>query len=81
MEATRFTALPVIGNWEAMRLRADILISMGCGVEESCPVIYLDKFMDWHIEDPYRQPIGDYRRARDAIEGNALKLILQLRKK
>jgi arsenate reductase len=54
---------------------AEVLISMGCGVEKSCPAIYLDKFIDWHIEDPYRQPIEDYRRARDEIETKVRKLI------
>lgn len=54
---------------------ADILISMGCGVEKSCPAIYLDMFEDWAIEDPYRQPIGDYRVARDLIEAKVRELL------
>lgn len=60
---------------DAMVSEADILISMGCGVEKSCPVIYLDRFEDWHIEDPYKQPIEDYRRARDEIEEKVKALI------
>jgi arsenate reductase len=35
----------------------DILISMGCGVEESCPVVYLKDFIDWGLEDPIGQPV------------------------
>ena len=58
---------------------ADVLISMGCGVEKSCPAIYLGLFEDWHIEDPYKKPIEDYRRARDEIEGKVKALIKSLK--
>lgn len=53
---------------------ADILISMGCGVEKSCPAIYLDMFEDWGVEDPYGGTIEDYRVARDEIESKVRKL-------
>lgn len=59
---------------------ADILISMGCGVERSCPAIYLDMFDDWHIEDPYKKPIEDYRMARDEIENKVKALVRKLEK-
>lgn len=55
--------------------QADILISMGCGVEKSCPAIYLNKFEDWHVEDPYGGTIDQYRIARDRIETKVKELI------
>jgi len=58
---------------------ADVFVSMGCGVEDSCPVIFLKKFEDWGIEDPYGGTIEDYRRARDRIESKVLELIGRLR--
>ncbi len=54
---------------------ADILISMGCGVEDSCPAVYIDLFDDWEIEDPYGGTIGDYRIARDKIEAKVRELV------
>jgi arsenate reductase len=57
---------------------ADVFISMGCGVEKSCPAIYLDMFEDWQIEDPFGGTIEDYRIARDKIEAKVKRLISQL---
>ena len=54
---------------------ADIFVSMGCGVEDSCPALYLPKFEDWGIEDPYGGTIEDYRRARDEIEFKVRQLL------
>jgi len=57
---------------------ADTFISMGCGVEDSCPVFFLPKFEDWHIEDPYGGTIDNYRKARDGIERKVVELIKRL---
>lgn len=57
---------------------SEIRISMGCGVERSCPSIYLDLFEDWAVEDPYKMPIGEYRRARDGIEHKVRRLISRI---
>ncbi len=54
---------------------ARLRISMGCGVEQSCPAIYLDIFEDWAIEDPFNGTIEDYRIARDKIEAKVRSLI------
>ncbi len=61
--------------------RADLRISMGCGVEESCPAVYLKMFEDWGIEDPYGGTIEDYRRARDEIEAKVKALIARISEK
>ena len=36
---------------EEMVEKADVCISMGCGVEESCPTILYKDFIDWELED------------------------------
>ena len=60
----------------------DYLISMGCGVNESCPTPALKalvkNFIDWNIEDPIGQPIETYRRVRDEIEKKVLDLLEEL---
>ena len=47
-------------NW------ADRTISMGCGVEESCPA-NLVLTEDWGLDDPKDQPIEVVREIRDEI--------------
>jgi len=41
-------------------------ISMGCGVQESCPA-WARPDEDWDLDDPYHQPIEVVRRIRDQI--------------
>ncbi len=53
----------------------DILISMGCGVEDTCPAPLLKDFEDWEIEDPYGQSIEKYRDTRDKIQKKVKDLI------
>jgi len=45
---------------------ADRVISMGCGVAESCPV-GLTMAEDWLLDDPAGQPIEKVREIRDQI--------------
>ncbi len=54
---------------------AEICISMGCGVEESCPVPLLERFIDWGLEDPWGQSLDKYRETRDEIEKRVRKLL------
>ena len=49
-------------------------ISMGCGVEESCPAWALPH-EDWNLDDPYHQPIEVVRRIRDEIQAHVEALI------
>ena len=53
---------------------ADITVSMGCGVKESCPVPLVD-CEDWGLEDPYGQSTDKYREIRDLIEEKVKELI------
>ena len=56
------------------------IISMGCGVFDSCPVfLYKNKVLDdWGIEDPVNQPIEKFREIRDIIKKKVESLINQL---
>ena len=51
---------------------ADIVVTMGCSVEEVCPRPMLaqmqKKLVDWHLEDPKGKPLSEVRRIRDEIE-------------
>ncbi len=58
--------------------KAGICISMGCGVEESCPAPLLEKFVDWGLEDPWGQGLGKYRDIRDEIEKLVRELLEEL---
>ena len=60
---------------------ADVVVTMGCSVEEVCPRPMLaqmrKKLVDWHLEDPKGKPIGDVRRIRDEIERKVSELSSQ----
>lgn len=51
---------------------ADVVVTMGCSVEDVCPRPMLaqmqKKLIDWHLEDPKGKPIVEVRRIRDEIE-------------
>lgn len=52
--------------------QADLVVTMGCSVEEVCPRPMLarmqKKLLDWHLDDPKGRPIEEVRRIRDEIE-------------
>jgi len=52
-------------------------ISMGCGVQESCPAWALPH-EDWDLDDPYHQPIEVVRRIRDQIRARVEALLREL---
>jgi len=47
---------------------AEVIITMGCGASDFCPVYLLRTVEDWHLEDPSGQPIEKIRAIRDEIE-------------
>jgi arsenate reductase len=61
----------------------DYLISMGCGVAESCisPHVreLVENFKDWNIEDPIHQPLETYRKVRDKIEKKVIELLDEIK--
>jgi arsenate reductase len=58
---------------------ADMLITMGCGVQDeegaTCPVA--DE--DWALDDPHGQPIEKVREIRDQVEARVEDLIARLK--
>ena len=54
--------------------RAERLITMGCSIEESCPV-QVDA-EDWGLDDPAGKPADEVRRIRDVVE-QKVKLLLE----
>ena len=51
---------------------ADLVITMGCSVEQVCPRPMLEKMnkklIDWALEDPKGKPVPEVRRIRNEIE-------------
>ncbi len=57
---------------------AELIIAMGCNVEESCPAFLLmdkAKLVDWGLQDPVDKGIDEVRRIRDQIIVNVEKLL------
>jgi arsenate reductase len=52
-------------------------ISLGCGVEESCPA-WAEPDEDWDLDDPYHQPVEVVRRIRDQIRARVEALLREL---
>lgn len=52
--------------------QADIVVTMGCSVEEVCPKPMLaqmqKKLIDWNLEDPKGKPLPEVRKIRNEIE-------------
>lgn len=57
---------------------ADLVVTMGCSVEQVCPAPMLakmqKKLVDWNLEDPKGKPIEKVRQIRDEIEREVGKL-------
>jgi arsenate reductase len=56
---------------------ADRVITMGCGVEESCPAAIVP-MEDWGIEDPEAKPVEKVREIREIIRKKVEALIQEL---
>jgi len=56
---------------------ADKVITMGCGVEQSCPAT-LTETVDWGLEDPKDQTKEKIREIRDQIKGRVEKLLKEM---
>lgn len=60
-----------------MMQNADKVVSMGCGVEDTCPAGIVP-MEDWEIEDPDGKPVEKVREIRDIIRGKVETLIKEL---
>ncbi|SRR5579885_49197 len=50
-------------------IRSSVLnINMGCMNKTECPAVFLNKYLDWDIEDPKSKPIEKVRQIRNNIE-------------
>ena len=56
----------------------DAVITMGCSVQDVCPVPLLKNVEDWHLEDPKGKPIEKIREIRDEIERRVVELLDRL---
>ena len=57
---------------------AERVISMGCGVAETCPALFVPA-EDWQLDDPAGQPLARLREIRDAVTARVDTLIQQMR--
>jgi protein-tyrosine-phosphatase len=56
---------------------ADILIAMGCSVDNGCPVTFIPA-ENWALDDPEGKSIEEVSEIRDRIESKVKRLILEL---
>jgi protein-tyrosine-phosphatase len=56
---------------------ADRVITMGCGVEQACPVTFIET-EDWAIEDPKDKSIEKIREIRDEIQERVMRLLKEI---
>ena len=56
---------------------ASRIVTMGCGVEEVCPVFFVET-VDWGTDDPKGRTLQDTRRIRDEIEARVALLWQEL---
>jgi len=56
---------------------ADKVVTMGCGVEETCPASFVPS-EDWQIEDPEGNSIETVRRIRNEIELKVKRLLTEI---
>lgn len=82
-EAMREVGVPLDGHYpkaltQAMADSADLIVSMGCGVDaEACPAKFLVA-EDWGLDDPAGKPIERVREIRDQIKKRISALVVQL---
>ena len=57
-----------------MMEKADRVITMGCGVEETCPASFAPT-EDWELEDPEGRSLEEIRKIRDAVRDRVETLI------
>ncbi len=58
---------------------ADIGITMGCGVEDECPVLFTPVNEDWGLDDPKGRPIEKFREIRDEIKRRVERLVEEIK--
>ena len=59
---------------QEMANEADLIITMGCAIDEASPATFLPA-EDWGLDDPAGQPIETVRRIRDQIRIKVAELL------
>jgi protein-tyrosine-phosphatase len=84
IEVMREVGIDISGNQPKMLTPQMIkktthFLSMGCGVQESCPVpLFSTLIEDWELEDPAGKDIAVFRAVRDQIRAKVINLLRQL---
>jgi protein-tyrosine-phosphatase len=64
---------------EEMIKEADLIVTMGCSVQEVCPKPLVEqmekKLVDWHIEDPKGKTIDEVKKIANQIEKKVIELL------
>jgi protein-tyrosine-phosphatase len=58
---------------EAMGLKSDVIVTMGCG--DTCPVYPGTRYVDWELTDPAGLSLEEVRPIRDEIEARVISLL------
>lgn len=66
---------PKVLDWDRLK-EFDRTITMGCGVEESCPALRTDA--DWGLDDPADRDLEFFRVVRDDIKARVDALAAEL---
>jgi len=61
-----------------MIAEAEKVITMGCEASDFCPVRFLSRVEDWHIEDPKGKTLDEMRSIRDTIQEHVRELLQRL---
>ncbi len=83
IEAMRLAGVSMEGQYskqldQAMVSRADVIVSMGCGVDaEACPAKFLVT-EDWGLDDPAGQSLEFVLTVRDQIQAKVADLIARM---
>ena len=83
VEAMKERGIALLGKpkmlTEQMIREADLVVTMGCSVEEVCPRSLVEhmekKLVDWHIEDPKGKSLEEVRKIRAQIESKVMELL------
>jgi protein-tyrosine-phosphatase len=83
VEAMKERGIALLGKpkmlTQQMIREADLVVTMGCSVEEVCPRPLAEsmekKLVDWHIEDPKGKSLEEVRKIRAQVESKVLELL------
>jgi len=82
VEAMREIDIDISGNKPKLLTRdmleqADMVVTMGCGVEGVCPATFVET-EEWELEDSKGKPLSEVRRIRDEIKARVVELLRKI---